>query len=296
MNRIVFFLLLALLGLKSHAQRFSVALGVYSGITASYSSDKGIENDPRYEQRFEAKLAPFGVNFSLDYESFGLMLSPGLTNVGQNFYLVNTQGGQDGLRKIDLQYLTVPLSFKFHLVHFRAFKFSALATFTPAFLLDGSEQLSHGPTKLQFPTPTYSILPPDYIVEYDGVIAPAVNDYVIAEKKDFRSLQLFAGAGFRSEWDPSNHWRISVDFRLNYGLFDPRTEHYTSTNNESTVKLYDIPGERRDIFAQFTVGISRYIEFEQSEKERKKKLKGTTRKYVPTRYPGQKVRQSKPKE
>jgi hypothetical protein len=50
------------------------------------------------------------------------------------------------------------------------------------------------------------------------------------------------------------------------------------------------------MFAQFTIGISRYIEFEQSEKERKKKLKGTTRKYVPSRNPGQKTRQSKPKE
>jgi len=296
MSRNVLPILFVLVSVAANAQRFSIALGVYSGVTATYTADKGIEKDPRYEGRFEAKFAPFGVNLSLDYESFGLMVSPGVTNLGQNFYLINTQGGQDGLRKIDLQYFTLPVSFKFHLVHFRAFKFSALATFTPSFLLDGSEELNHGPTKLQFPASAYSILPADYIVEYDGVLAPAVSDYIIAEKKDFRSLQLFAGVGFRSDWDPSNHWRISVDFRVNYGIFDPRTQAYTTANNESAVKLYDIPGERRDMFAQFTIGISRYIEFEQSEKERKKKLKGTTRKYVPSRNPGQKTRQSKPKE
>lgn len=280
-----------LVGPLANAQRFSISLGAYSGVMASYTADKGIENDPRYDKRFEAKLAPIGLNFSLDYEGFGVMVSPGIINVGQNFYLINTEGGQDGLRRIDLRYLAVPVSLKAHLVHFAAFKFSALATITPSFLLDGSEMLNHHPTKLHFPQAVYPILPADYIVEYDGVLAPEVKDYSIAEKKDFRPVQVFAGLGFRSDWDPSDHWRISVDFRVNYGLFDPRTPAYTS-NRESTVRLYDIPGERRDMFAQFTVGISRYIEFEQSEKERKKKLKGTTRRYVP----GKSKQKSRPRD
>jgi hypothetical protein len=291
-----FFLLLFLvLGPIANAQRFSVSLGVYSGITACYTADKGIEKDPRYEERFEAKMAPIGLNVSLDYEGFGLMLSPGIINVGQNFYLINTEGGQDGLRRVDLKYLAVPLSLKAHLIHFSAFKFSALATITPSFLLDGTEVLNHHPTKLQFPASVYPILPPDYIIEYDGVLTPEVKDHIIAEKTDFRPMQLFAGLGFRSDWDPSNHWRISVDFRVNYGLFDPRTPDY-NRSNESTVRLYDIPGQRRDMFAQFTVGISRYLEFEQSEKERKKKLKGTTKRYQPTKRAGQNTRQFKPRD
>ena len=293
LTRLLLFFLLAASSI-ANAQRFSISLGVYSGVTASYSMDKGIEKDPRYEERFEAKLAPIGINLGIDYEAFGLMVSPGIINLGQNFYLLNTQGGQDGMRKIDLKYLSVPFSFKAHLVHFSALKFSALATITPAFLLDGSEVLNHHPTKLQFPESVYSMLPPDYIIEYDGVLSPELKDHSIAVKSDFRPFQLFAGMGFRTDWDPSNHWRISVDFRVNYGLFDPRTPAYTS-NDESTLRLYHIAGERRDIFAQFTVGISRYIEFEQSEKERKKKLKGTSRMYVPTKHPGQKTRQSRPK-
>ncbi len=295
MSRTFFFLLFVSISLNSYAQHSSVSFGIYTGVTASFTSDEGIKKDPRYQGRFEAKFAPVGVNIGLDYEAFGIMLSPGLINVGQNFYVVNTQGGQDGMRKIDLQYLTVPLSFRIHLIHFVTFKLSALAAISPSFLLQRKESLGHQSTKLEFPQEVYPILPPNYTIEYDGVLAPELSNLSIAEKKDFRPIQVFVGAGFRSDWDPSNFWRISVDLRVNYGLFDPRTEQYTK-DQESTLSLYNIPGERKEFFAQFTVGISRYIEFEKSEKERKKKLKGTTKKYRPTQYPGQRTKQSRPKD
>ena len=289
------FLMFMLICLQAKAQLYSLSFGVYTGITGSFTSDNGIVNDPRYEGRFEAKFAPIGVNIALDYEGVGFMLSPGLARVGQNSYLINTAGGQDGLRTIDLEYFTIPLAFKVHLVRFNAFKLSAVASIAPSFLLAGKEELSHSPTKLNFPTEAYPILPADYIIEYDGVIAPEVNHYTIAEKKDFRGMQVFAGAGFRTDWDPSNHWRISVDLRMNYGIYDPRSVVYTK-NLESTVSLYQMPGARRDMFAQFTIGISRYIEFDKDENLPKKRVKGTTRRYKPMQYPGQKQRVSKPKD
>ena len=235
------------------------------------------------------------LNLGIDFEGFGLMVSPGIVNVGQNFYVVNTQRGQDGLREIDLRYFSVPVSFKVNLVRFYAFKLSAVASIAPSFLMDGREELSHRPTKLIFPAEVYPILPSTYTIEYDGVLAPEVDHYSISQKKDFRPVQLFAGAGFRTEWDPSNHWRIAVDLRLNYGVFDPRSGTYKE-NLESTVGLYEVATERRDIFAQFTVGISRYFEFDKSEKERSRKIRGSSKRFKPTQYPGQRVRVGKPKD
>lgn len=293
MSRILLFVLLMMVSLGIQAQPFAISFGVYSGVTGAYTSDQGIKQDPRYEGRFEAKFAPIGVNIGVDYEGFGLLISPGLINVGQNYYLVNTMGGQDGMREIDLQYLTIPLSFRVHLIDFNAFKLSALASISPSFLMNASEELNHRATKLEFPQEAYSILPADYIVEYDGVLAPAVNDFIIGEKTDFRSFQLFAGVGFRTDWDPSDNWRISVDFRVNYGIYDPRTPEFTK-NHEAAISLYDIPGERRDMFAQFTVGISRYIEFE--KRDYQKKLKGSSKKYRPVQNSTQRPRQSKPKD
>jgi hypothetical protein len=278
----------------TEAQQISMSVGLFTGITGAYTSDKGISNDPRYKARYEARLAPIGLNLGVDYEAFGLMLSPGLTTLGQNFYVLNTLRGQIGLRTTELKYLNVPVSFKVHLFKTSFIKVSVLASFGTAFLLSGKEELSHDYAKIQFPPATTSILPPGYTVEYDGVLAPEVNDYPIAEKEDFKSLQLFVGTGFRTDWDVSNSWRISLDLRMNYGLLEPRSDEFVE-NLKSTTSLYQMPGERRDMFAQLSLGISKYIEFDRTDKDRQKKLKGTTRQYTPTKYPGQKSKTGKPK-
>ena len=294
MKRMIVLLLAITMCLAAEAQRFSISAGLYSGFTTSMTSDAGIKKDPRYEGRFEAKFAPVGLNIGLDYERFGIMVSPGLVNLGQNFYVINTLGGQDGLRKIDLQYINVPFSFKVHLVHFTAFKFSAMATVSPAFLLDGSESVSHNPSRLKFPSNVLSELPPSYVIEYDGVVTPGVSNYTIGDKKDFKPLQLFTGVGFRTDWDPSNHWRVSLDLRFYYGLLESRTKVYTDVQ-ESTTSLYAIHGQRRDMFAQVSLGISRYIEMDLDDRERQKKLKGSSRKYRPTYHPSHKPKATKPK-
>jgi hypothetical protein len=207
--------------------------------------------------------------------------------------VVNTSGGHDGRRTIDLQYLSIPVAFKVHIINLSFFKISALASIGPAYLLKGSEVVSHTDTKLRFPTEVYPILPSDYVVQYDGVVSPELIDYTISAKEDFNTFQIFVGAGFRSDWDVSEHWRVSVDFRMNYGLYDPRNDQYlTRVNNHQT--LYDVPGKRNDLFAQLSLGISRFIIFEKKDQEQKKKLKGSSKKYKPVRYPYAKPRNKKP--
>ncbi len=274
------------------AQQLSMSLGVYTGLTSSYTIDDGISRDPRYKANYKVKFAPVGLNFGMDYEGFGFVFTPGLIDVGQNFYVVNSSGGQNGERTINLKYLNVPVAFKLHLIKLSFLKISGVVSLSAAYLMNGKELVDHTDTKLIFPETVYPILPPDYIVEYDGVAVPNVHNFSIGQKSDFQSIQFFAAAGFRSDWDISNHWRICFDFRVNYGLNEPRTETYLSALNANQT-LYDIPGKRRDTFAQLSFGISRYIEFEKSEKERKKKLKGS-KGYTP-RYPYPKPRTSKPK-
>jgi hypothetical protein len=276
------------------AQQISMSVGVFTGITGAYTSDEGITNDPRFKGKYEVRIAPIGINLGVDYESFGIMVSPGLTTVGQNFYVLNTLDGQVGLRETELKYLNLPVSVKIFLFKTSFLKFSALASFGPSFLLSGNEKLRHDYAKLRFPPETYAILPPDYTVEYDGVLAPAINDYTISEEKDFKSLQLFAGAGFRTDWDVSNSWRVSLDLRFHYGILEPRSDDYVQ-NLETNISLYERPGERRDMFAQLSLGISKYIEFDKADKDRQKKLKGTRREYVPTKHPGKKARTPKSK-
>lgn len=280
MSRYWLTVLLALTSASIWAQQFSMSLGLFTGITSTYTNDGGISQDPRYKDRYELKFAPIGVNFGMDYQGFGFVASPGIINVGQNFYVINTSGGQDGVRKIDLQYLNLPVAFKVHIIDMSFLKLSALVSLSAAYLLEGTETVRHNETKLYFPEEVYPILPPDYIVSYDGVAAPEVVDYPIGGNNDFQPFQLFAAAGFRSDWDISNHWRVCFDLRVNYGIHEPRTDEYLAKLNAYQT-LYDIPGKRQDMFVQFSAGISRYIDFEKSDQERKKKLRGSSKKYQP---------------
>jgi hypothetical protein len=276
------------------AQQFSISLGAHTGITSSYTFDNGISKDPRYKQYYHVKFAPIGINLGVNYEFVGFMVSPSLINIGQNAYVINTSGGQDGTRKVNLRYVNVPVAFKVHLINLAFLKISGLASLSAAYLIDGRESIQHSETKLHFPTEVYPILPEGYLVEYDGVAVPRIEDHTIAEKTDFKSLQVFAAAGIQSDWDVSNNWRITFDFRINYGLYDPRSDVYRSRLN-SNQTLYDLPGTRHDVFAQLSVGIARYFEFEKSDQERKKKLKGSPKGYKPKSYPYRKPRNSQPR-
>lgn len=276
-------LVLLILPLSSRAQPYSVSVGVYTGITIPYTYDAGFNRDPRFQSRYNIKFAPVGVNFNLDHENFGLLISPGITQLGQDQFVVNTRGGQDGVRTIDLTYLNLPVGLKFHLIDLSFFRVSAVATMTGAWLMKGQEKITFNATKLRFPAAVYPLLPQDYIIEYDGVLTPSVTGQSIVQQSDYRKLQLFAGLGFRSDWDVSDHWRVSFDLRANYGLFDPRTDAYLA-KIKANQTLYDIEGRRHDAFVEVAVGVSRYIDYDKSDRDRKKGLKGS-KKFIPRKSP-----------
>jgi hypothetical protein len=280
-------------GAVLYAQQLSLSIGVHTGIMSTYTMDNGISRDPRYRPYYGVKFAPIGANFSVNYEYVGFVVSPSLINVGQNFYVLNTSDGDIGDRKYNLKYLNLPVGFKVHIVNLAFLKISGLVSLSASYLLDGSETISHSEDIMTFPKDVYPILPPGYNVEYDGVAVPVVNDYVISEKKDFRSMQIFAGAGLQSDWDVSNSWRVYFDLRVNYGLFDPRTKSYIE-RLDARETLYDIPGQRHDVFAQFSIGIARYIDFEQKDVEKKKKVRSERKGYTTKKYPYRKPRNSKP--
>ncbi|MBL7856993.1 MAG: outer membrane beta-barrel protein [Cyclobacteriaceae bacterium] len=293
MTRCLFTLLLIGSFFILQGQTHTVSLGIYSGITSTYSWDQGVGIDPRYKTRYDVKLAPIGISYGMDFEGFGFVLTPGIVNTGQNFIVLNFVGGQEGVRKTNVQYLNLPIGFKIHIIDLSFFKVSFLMGGSAAFLLSGKETVSHNYTKLIFPTEVYPILPTDYIVEYDGVVSPQVNAYSMLAKKDFNTIQFFASAGFRSDWDVSDNWRVSFDFRLNYGVRDPRNENYLE-KLEAYQTLYDIPGKRRDTHASLTIGIARFIEIDKKDKQ-KKAAKGSPKAYTPSSYPWPKPRTRKPK-
>jgi hypothetical protein len=271
-----------------------VSLGVFTGITSTYTWDEGILADPRYKARYDIKLAPFGINYGIDYEGYGFVISPYISTTGQNYHVINTVGGHEGTRKIYMQYFHLPIALKFHLIDMSFLKVSFIGGGSVSYLLSGKETIQHNSAKLKFPAAVYPNLPPDYLVEYDGVIAPEVNRGVMLSTKDFNSIQFYGFIGFRSDWYVSEDYKVSFDGRVNYSILESRSDDYLAKLNAYQT-LYDIPGKRRDISLLFTIGISRYIEIEKKEKEKKIKAKGSSRQFSPGKYPWPAPRKSKPK-
>ncbi len=262
---------LLLISMHCHAQKeVTYSIGLFGGVTSTFTFDEGISLDPRYQAKYGAKFIPGGVHAGVDYMGFGFMVDPQLTEVGQTFNILNTQGGQVGERSISMTYLQIPFSYKKHLIDLSFFKVSFVAGISYAHLLKANESIKHIDAKLIFPAATYSLLPDTYTVEYDGVVSPLVNNLETLKKTDFKSVQVFGSLGLRSDWDITDHARLSFDLRANGGVFDPRSADYLNrADNNQTI--YEIAGERRDVFFSLTFGYSRYLFIETKAKPKKVK-------------------------
>ena len=279
---------------SASAQMRTISLGLQTGITSTYTWDEGINVDPRYKARYDIKFAPIGVNYGIDYDGFGFLVSPGLFTVGQNYHVVNIVGGHEGTRKIDLTYLTAPVALKFHLIDLIFLKTSFVMGGSPSFLVNGKEEVSHNNSKLYFPAVVYPHLPDDYVIQYDGVLAPEQKNLSMLEKKDLKDLQIFGFIGILSDWYLSTAWKVSFDIRGNYSFMDNRSAAYLEKLKKYET-IYDIPGKRRDIILNFNIGVARYIEYEKKDHQQKASRKSNTKKYSGPKYPWPGPRKSKPK-
>lgn len=279
------------------------SLGIFTGVTVPYTFDAGINKDPRYRIKYDVKFAPFGIHYGVDYDGYGLMIDPSITKIGQNFNVINNQGGHVGERKIDLNYFQFPVGVKLHIIDLSFFRVSFIASVGVGFLLDGHETITHRDSKLIFPSEVYpelieNPLYDDYLIEYDGVLSPTVSSSSpqseLLSKEDFQSFQIFGGLGFRSDWDITEEWRVSFDLRGNVGALEPRkSDHIDKIKAHQAV--YEIDGSRRDLFLSLNIGIARTIEIGPQEQARKVRKRAESKPHQPSKYPWQKPRNKKPK-
>jgi hypothetical protein len=256
-----------------------ISIGVFTGITSTHTWDEGIFADARYRSRHDLKIAPIGIACGLDYKHFGLIVSPGLITTGQNYNVVNTVGTRVGIRKINLLYLNLPVALKLPVIDLSVLKISFIVGGSAAYRIKGNETIKHTRAKLKFAPVIYPILPADYVVDGDGVLVPEVNNYQMLKKKDFKPFQYFGFIGMRSDWKTKGKWRVSVDIRVLSSILENRSLDYLN-RLQTFETLYDIAGNRRDITAQLSIGISRFIEIEKKKKDAKQRSKKLLKKTV----------------
>lgn len=259
------------------------SFGIFTGLTVPYTFDEGINKDARYQIKYDVKFAPIGVHFGVDYDGYGFMLDPGVIRIGQNFNVINIQGGHVGERKINLTYFQVPFSLKLHIIDLSFFKVSFIASVGAGYMIKGEETISHRDSKLKFPLEVTGTYPsaendafeaanPGYTIEYDGVLVPSLSDLKLTSKDNYRAFQLFGGLGFRSDWDISEQWRVSFDLRGNIGFLEPRNDDHVKRVKNFEM-IYDIYGARKDLYLSLNLGLSRTIEIDPKVKQKRVGIK-----------------------
>jgi hypothetical protein len=249
------FIVLILFGVPSAAQQIK-SLGIFAGANTPFTLDEGLASDPRYAPKYIVRTTPFGINIGYDVVDFGALISPNFVVIGQKFHVLNEAGGQIGVRDIRMSYFNLPMAFKYHVTDLSFFRVGILGGLQYSFLINAIDQQSHSEGLLNWP-PSLDV-PPGYTETYDGVFVPAVTDQVVTPKENFRSSQVFVSAGVRSDFDLTDEFGFSFDFRANYSLFDPRTADYLE-QLEAGGAVPDLYGRRRDLYFSLWFGVSKLI-------------------------------------
>ena len=96
------------------AQIIQIHAGATTTVNATYVLDKGLSEDPRYSSTATYQWAPIGFNFGVDFgRKFGLSLEGIKSKQGQIYDMIDKVKEVKGQRKISLDYLQLPMLFRF---------------------------------------------------------------------------------------------------------------------------------------------------------------------------------------
>ncbi|HMJ67856.1 MAG TPA: outer membrane beta-barrel protein [Cyclobacteriaceae bacterium] len=258
---IVFLFFVAHLSEAQHIESY----GVFMGMNFPFTIDQGLRKDTRYFARLTLRATPVGFSYGYDKVGHGFVVTPSLVKLGQKYTIQNTQGGEVGVRDIQMDYLSVPVALKLHLNDLAFFRLSVIAAANFDYLLSGKEVVTHEASKQRYPPGVIIPVEPGYSVVYDGVFVPEVSKQVHVSKDKFKPFQLSAAVGFRSDFDFNENWSMNFDGRAIFGIFDPRKTEYIEElkGGSSSKPAPDLYGQRREASLSVTIGISRIFQIKQ---------------------------------
>jgi Outer membrane protein beta-barrel domain len=243
------------------------AFGFFGGFNFPITIDEGLNNDPRYFGRFTFRGTPVGLSYGYDHVGFGYVFTPQYLQIGQNFTIKNSIGGEIGSRDIKMDYFSLPISLKLHINDLAFFRLSAVASVNFNYLLNGSETITHIASKVKYPAGVSIPLDPNYTVVYDGIFVPQVDNLEYVSNDKFNAFQIFAALGLRSDFDLNDDWSINFDGRANFGIFDTRQSSYIDQLKSPTgdpdlngnLGATDLYGQRREMYISINFGLARII-------------------------------------
>lgn len=255
--------ILTLVGLSAQAQ---IHLGATTAYNATFVLDKGLSEDPRYSSTYTYNWAPVGFNFGMDFgNKFGLQLEAIKSTQGQIYDVINTAKQIAGTRKIDVEYLNIPLMMKF--MGGGSGKARGNFNFGPqlGILTKGIETLQTSKGDYQMPEGVdFATIKEDYPQAIDNGngtynLPSDVPTTALLQKQldDFKNTEFQLAVAFGLDVDLSKHLFLSTQVRANYSFTDMRNEDII--NSLKAGDFSEIFGGRANFLVGVQVGLHYYF-------------------------------------
>jgi hypothetical protein len=220
------------------AQIIQIHAGATTTVNATYVLDKGLSEDPRYSSTATYQWAPIGFNFGVDFgRKFGLSLEGIKSKQGQIYDMIDKLEEVKGQRKISLDYLQLPMLFRF----MSGGNAGARANFNIgpqlSFLTDAVEtiQAKQGdytiPEGVDFADIQNELASSDadkqFIQQIDANSYRVTQDLkpkdlLTKKANDFKNTEFSIAGAFGLDIDLSRHLYLTTQVRATYSLTDMR--------------------------------------------------------------------------
>lgn len=258
MKRLLLFALAVFTILGAQAQIVQVHVGATTAVNATYVLDKGLSEDPRYNSTATYQWAPIGFNFGVDLgRKFGLSLEGIKSKQGQIYEMIDAFEKVKGQREISLDYLQLPLLFRFMSGGSSAVRSNFNLGPQMSFLTNARESIEAeaGTFKIPEGVDFASIQQefPNAVNNNDGTYdlpeSVPSRDVLTKKANDFRNTEFSIAGAFGLDIDLSKHLYLTTQVRATYSLTDMR-------NGDVIDKIKS--GDSADIFgarANLVVGV-----------------------------------------
>ncbi|MCU0367402.1 MAG: PorT family protein [Cyclobacteriaceae bacterium] len=245
-----------------------IHIGATSGYNATFVLDQGLKADPRYNSTYTYNWSPYGISFGADLgQKFGLSLESIWSNQGQIYNVINTAKEIAGARKIDLQYVNLPLLLKFMGSGSKGVR--ANFNFGPqlSILTSGVESLTTQAGTYEIPEGVdFAEIQEEYqnynpVNNGNGTYTLGedvpTTDLLTKAANDFKTKEFQLAAAFGLDIDLSKHLYLTTQVRANYSLTDMRNEDII--NSLKAGDYSEIFGGRANLLVGVQVGLHYYF-------------------------------------
>jgi hypothetical protein len=256
-------LLLLFFILTGNAQ-IELHIGATTAYNTTFVLDKGLSDDPRYNSTMTYNWSPVGISFGADFRrTFGLTLEGIKSTQGQIYELIDVAKKVSGERKIELNYIHMPLLAKFMSSSNRGARTNFSLGPQLSFLTDAKESIhakggefeipdgvDFESIKSEFPEATQTPAQ-----ESAGTYSlPETSQDILTKKgRDFRNTEFQIAAAFGVDIDLSRHLYLTTQIRANYSLTDMRNgDVIDSIKNGSGG---DVFGQRSNLLVGVQIGL-----------------------------------------